>query len=116
MSRYTATLLRLPKETHEQIKARARSKKCSVSALMREALEQYLSGARVRFGEDPVEQMIGCVETGERDESVNHDHYLYGWAKERSVAHGGHQRVAGAGHQRRPAPSKGPRVSKKAAR
>ena len=34
------------------------------------------------FGDDPADAFTGCVEGSRGDESVNHDHYLYGWSKE----------------------------------
>jgi hypothetical protein len=47
------------------------------------------------LGADPADAMVGGVETPGGDESVNHDHYLYGWPKDavsdaarRSVRHG----------------------------
>jgi hypothetical protein len=34
------------------------------------------------FGDDPADAHVGLVSSAAGDESVNHDHYLYGWPKE----------------------------------
>jgi hypothetical protein len=39
------------------------------------------------LGDDPADAFIGCVEVSGGDESVNHDHYLYGWPKESEAPH-----------------------------
>lgn len=39
-------------------------------------------GAALPIGSDPADRIIGVVRDSSGDESVNHDHYLYGWPKE----------------------------------
>src|SRR5207247_9462831 len=52
----------------------------------RDAVRRYLGRAQQRaampLGADPADAIIGSVTGGPDDESVNHDHYLYGWPKE----------------------------------
>jgi hypothetical protein len=52
---------------------------------VREALRRYLGQERSGEG-DPLEGLIGLVDDpdGPDDVAENHDHYLYGAAKERS--------------------------------
>jgi len=35
----------------------------------------------IGFGEDPADVIVGIAGVSAGDESVNHDHYLYGWPK-----------------------------------
>ena len=61
----------------------------SLATLVREAVDQYLGrgdeGTELVLGSDPADRMIGAVIGAAGDESVNHDHYLYGWPKETSA-------------------------------
>jgi predicted DNA-binding protein len=86
MGRYTTTNLRLPSSTYEELRYEASRRRTSVAAVVREAVAQYLGqggkAADIPFGEDPLDRLAGLVTGGASDESVNHDHYLYGWPKE----------------------------------
>src|SRR5438552_13476939 len=85
MSRYTTTNLRFPTERYEELRYQAGRRGTSVASIVREAVAEYLGhGERttaVPFGDDPLDALAGAVTEGASDESVNHDHYLYGWSK-----------------------------------
>ena len=38
--------------------------------------------SQIAFGDDPADALVGGADESSGDESVNHDHYLYGWATE----------------------------------
>jgi len=86
MARYVTTNLRFSQETYRELQDQARRRRATVAALVREAVGRYLGRAdgsgHVPFGEDPADALVGCVERSGGDESINHDHYLHGWAKE----------------------------------
>lgn len=56
----------------------------SEASHVREALQRYL-GERGSVADDPLSRMIGLVEdeSGPDDVAEQHDHYLYGAARER---------------------------------
>jgi hypothetical protein len=104
--RYVTTNLRFSPETYRELRYQAARRGVTLASVVRDAAERYLGrageGAALPFGEDPADSLIGFIETSGGDESVNHDHYLYGWPKEtESEAPGGHERAAGAGLSRR---------------
>ncbi|MBI5497590.1 MAG: CopG family transcriptional regulator [Deltaproteobacteria bacterium] len=83
MSTFVTTNLRLPEQAFEALRLRAERDGRSVAALVRDAVEQYLTGtsgpSAVAFGADPVDALVGSLSGSSGDESVNHDAYLYGW-------------------------------------
>src|SRR5215510_2673444 len=112
MARYVTTNVRFPEATYRELQHQSGRRRVPLASLVREAVDRYLGRAedagRLPFGEDPVDGLVGCVETSGGDESINHDHYLYGWPKETaSEAPGGHERAAGPGLPRRPEPRRG---------
>src|SRR5438093_9701499 len=98
MSPNHPTLLRFPETLYRALKQLARRRRTTLAALVRESVERYLGGGAtvpgVAFGDDPADSIVGSVGSPARDESVNHDHYLYGWPKEKSHEGArGHQRT-----------------------
>lgn len=84
----TKTLLTVPKRMLGRMKALAHRRKTTVSHLLREAVEKtYGIDAGLKdepdWKEDPLLKLIGTLEGGPSDLSVNHDHYLYGAAKKK---------------------------------
>src|SRR5262245_42832497 len=109
MKRLKATILRLTEEVHGELRHQARRRGTSLACLVREAVDQYLGraagGASPAFGDDPADAIIGSLSGSTGDESVNHDHYLYGWPKEDGgEAPGGHGRHPVADPPRRSQP------------
>src|SRR5438093_1065739 len=99
MPRYVTTNLRFPPETYRELQYQASRRRTTLASLVRESVERYLGrgagGEAVPFGEDPADAYVGSITSAAGDESVNHDHYLYGWPKEEdSEAAGGHQRTS----------------------
>jgi len=86
MTRYITTNLRFSEETYRQLQYQAARRKTSLAFLVRESVDRYLGRSPEAdsraFGEDPLDRWIGAVASSGGDESVNHDHYLYGWPKE----------------------------------
>ena len=85
MSRYITTNLRFAEETYRELRYRAGRRGVPLASLVREAVDRYLGRTgegHLAFGEDPVDALVGSVERSGGDESVQHDHYLYGWPKE----------------------------------
>ena len=42
--------------------------------------------AHILFGDDPADALVGSADGSAGDESINHDHYLYGWPREVATA------------------------------
>src|SRR6478672_2123242 len=108
MPRYITTNVRFPPADYRDLQLRAGRRRLPVASLVREAVAEYLSGPgrdeRMREREDPVDRLIGAAPGGPRDEALNHDHYLYGWPKERPrETAGGHRGAARAVQPARPA-------------
>jgi hypothetical protein len=86
MTRYVVTNLRFPEQTYRELRYAALRRGVSVASLVRESVDRYLGGKQedepIPFGEDPVDKWVGAFHGGPGDESINHDHYLYGWPKE----------------------------------
>jgi hypothetical protein len=108
--RYTTTNLRFPIERYEELRYHANRRGTSVASIVREAVAQYLGHTEpsrgVPFGDDPLDRLAGSVIGGATDESVNHDHYLYGSPKEDpGETARGHRSVTGVPVEKRSAPS-----------
>lgn len=104
MAAHITTNLRLPKGEYEELTYRARRRGVSIASLVREAVAEYLGGgSRARAADeepDPFEALIGSIKSGHTDESINHDHYLYGWPKETEED----ETARGHGRPARPSP------------
>jgi hypothetical protein len=86
MVRYVVTNLRFPEQTYRELRYAALRRGVSVASVVRESVDRYLGRGDeeepIPFGEDPVDKWVGAFHGGPGDESINHDHYLYGWPKE----------------------------------
>jgi hypothetical protein len=75
----------------------SRQRGVPLATVVREAVDRYLGrteeGTTLALGSDPADGIIGAVTGSTGDESVNHDHYLYGWPKE-TDGDGGRVRAA----------------------
>jgi len=118
MARYIATNLRFPEQTYRELRYAALLRGVSVASVVRESVERYLGRHEeqkpIPFGEDPFDKWIGAFHGSAGDESINHDHYLYGWPKETEIeASRGHERASGPAVGRRRKASKRGRLQKK---
>ena len=80
------TTVRLPSDLHEALRRRAFEERRPVADLIREAVRRLLQtpiapGSLPSLQDDPLWKLVGSVDGGSRDESVEHDHYLYGSSK-----------------------------------
>lgn len=80
------TTVRLPEDLYEALRRRAFEERRPVAELIREALRQFVNLPRKpsslpELESDPFWKAIGTVDGGTRDESTEHDHYLYGAPK-----------------------------------
>jgi len=86
MARLVTTRLRFSEAAYRELRLKAERRGVSLATLVREAVDQYLgrgdAGRELALGSDPADGIIGTVTGSPGDESVNHDHYLYGWPKE----------------------------------
>src|SRR6266704_6799658 len=86
MPRLITTNLRFPEATYRELRYQAGRRNVPLALLVREAVDRYLGrteeAAAMPLGADPADAIIGSVTGGPDDESINHDHYLYGWPKE----------------------------------
>lgn len=80
---YVTTSLKLPQEIMNDLKHKAVQEKKSVSQLLKEAVQQFLTAQEeaVDYREDPFNRIIGMAKSGVHDGSVKHDQYLYGKKK-----------------------------------
>ena len=85
MPAYRTTHLRFPEATYEELMRRASGRGVPMAEVVREAVAFYLgrdeSAQELALGADPADALIGALRAGVDDESVAHDHYLYGWPK-----------------------------------
>jgi hypothetical protein len=97
MTRLITTNLRFPEATYRELRDQAGRRGVPLATLVREAVDRYLGrteeGTTLALGSDPADGIIGAVTGSAGDESVNHDHYLYGWPKE-TDGDGGRVRAA----------------------
>ena len=86
MPPYRTTNLRFPTATYEELMRRASGRGVPMAEVVREAVALYLgrdeSPQELAFGADPADALVGALLAGVDDESVAHDHYLYGWPKD----------------------------------
>lgn len=80
---YVTTSLKLPQEIMNDLKHKAVHEKKSVSQLVKEAVQQFLTSQKeaADYREDPFNRIIGMAKSGVHDGSVKHDQYLYGKKK-----------------------------------
>ena len=85
MGGYVTTNLRLPEDLHKLLKHMAVEEKKSVSQLVREALEKFVSpvperpkSKKVSVEDNPLWALVGSGRSGLKDASEKHDEYLYG--------------------------------------
>jgi ribbon-helix-helix CopG family protein len=75
-------------EAKKMLEREAKSRNISVGQVIREAVELYekesLSGEKDFTDEDPLWDIVGIATGDEVDVSEEHDHYLYGAAKQKS--------------------------------
>ena len=92
MASIVTTNLRFPAGTYEELRLQAGRRRVSVASIVREAVAQYLGRGdtprSLAFGGDPLDALAGSIGGGPSDESVEHDHYLYGWTREDGRARG----------------------------
>ncbi|MCL5985792.1 MAG: ribbon-helix-helix domain-containing protein [Actinobacteria bacterium] len=66
---------------YRELKDKAHENNISMSWLVREAVDEYLTSKKRGYDfdpwEDPFTKAIGSMDTGDTDLSVNHDKYLY---------------------------------------
>jgi Arc/MetJ-type ribon-helix-helix transcriptional regulator len=66
---------------HQELKNKAHNDDVSMSELVREAIDEYLTSKKRSYDFDPHEdsffKAIGTMRSEETDLSVNHDKYLY---------------------------------------
>jgi len=115
MPRLITTNLRFPETTYRELRYQAGRRGVPLATLVREAVDRYLGrteeGTTLALGSDPADGIIGAVTGSAGDESVNHDHYLYGWPKETDgETPGRHQRPPGSRERGRDA---GPRARRR---
>ena len=84
MSHMTTTV-RLPNDLYEALRKRAFEEHRAVAEVIREALRRFLEAPSEppplpELDADPFWKAVGTVDGGPSDESVEHDHYLYGTA------------------------------------
>ena len=83
---HMTTTVRLPEDLYEALRSRAFEERRPVAEVIREALRQFLdlrleSPSLPDLESDPFWKAVGTVHGGPDDESVEHDHYLYGAPK-----------------------------------
>jgi len=90
MARYVTTNLRFTEGSYRELRYQAHRRGTTLATLVREAVDRYLGrsadGPSLAFGDDPADGIVGSVTGSPGDESVNHDHYLYGWSRTRPHA------------------------------
>ncbi|GMR23043.1 MAG: hypothetical protein BMS9Abin37_1436 [Acidobacteriota bacterium] len=80
------TTVRLPENLYEALRRRAFEERRPVAEIIREAIGRFLDEPIVRsplpdLESDPFWKVVGTVDGGPSDESIEHDHYLYGAQK-----------------------------------
>jgi predicted transcriptional regulator len=80
------TQVYFPKDLYRRLEKKAKIESKSSAAVIREAVERYLTEEReIDWENDPIFKLAGIMESGAGDLSVNHDHYLYGAPKKRKA-------------------------------
>lgn len=80
------TTVRLPEDLYEALRRRAFEERRPVAELIREALRRFVDLPREpsplpELESDPFWKAVGTIDGGPSDESIEHDHYLYGAPK-----------------------------------
>lgn len=79
MSSYRRTQMYLTEEMLRELKSRAEEEKCSVSDIVRNAVQAFLQSKRQKnWDRDPLWEIVGAAATEDGDLSAHHDRYLYG--------------------------------------
>jgi tartrate dehydratase alpha subunit/fumarate hydratase class I-like protein len=76
------TQVYLPRDIYEQLKERGEREGLTLAHQIREALVEYVAIADeedlpILTADDPIWNIVGMVESGVTDGSVNHDKYIY---------------------------------------
>ncbi len=78
------TQVYLPADIYQQLKERGEREGLTLAHQIREALAEYVAAADqddeelpVLSADDPIWNIVGMVESGVTDGSVNHDKYIY---------------------------------------
>jgi hypothetical protein len=77
------TQVYLPRDIYVQLKNRADEEGITMAIQIREALAQYVTESpkeekgHILTADDPIWNIIGMIESGISDGSVNHDKYIY---------------------------------------
>jgi len=66
---------------YRDVQKRARVESKSVAAVVREAVQKYITEKEIDWENDPILKLAGIMKTGATDLSLNHDHYIYGVKK-----------------------------------
>lgn len=77
------TQVYFPEKLYRDVQKRAKEESKSVAAVVREAVEKYLSDREIDWENDPIFKAVGFIKSDVSDLSENHDLYLYGREKDR---------------------------------
>ena len=85
------TTVRFPSDLHEALRLRAFRERRAIADLVREAVRDLLArspaaSTPTSIEDDPFWKVAGSIPGGQRDDSVEHDHYLYGTPKRRRTS------------------------------
>ncbi len=74
------TQVYFPEELYNKVERKAKKNSKSAAAIIREAVEEYLEKKEkeIDWDNDPIWKLVGIIESGVDDLSVNHDEYIYG--------------------------------------
>lgn len=72
------TQVYFPISVYKSIERKAKERAKSSAAIIREAVEKYLSEENIDWEKDPILKAVGIMESTEGDLSERHDNYLYG--------------------------------------
>jgi len=72
------TQLYFPEDLFQEIKEEAEKQKTSIAEIVRLAVKDFIERKKIiDWDKDPIWDLIGKVESKERDLSIKHDSYLY---------------------------------------
>ena len=77
------TQVYLPRDIYEQLKDRGERQGLTLAHQIREALVEYVADVvaedelPILTADDPIWNIVGMVESGVTDGSINHDKYIY---------------------------------------
>ena len=79
------TQMYFPEEMLQQVRQLAEREHTTIADIVRNAVGDFLKKKKkkkeIDWDNDPLMKLIGKIETGDGDISVNHDAYLYGGKK-----------------------------------